>query len=214
MPSAGAPFPVPGPGLHARAVKWKKGRRLERIHHRKYASTQFNSASTGSARFSPIAAKGKIIPTLYGGSSFECAAMETVFRDIPYSSGFKTFDKSKLQGKQASIIIPTRDLQLIDLANTALRKLGIARNQLIDSDAADYPKTRPWAVALHEQFPLADGLVWVSRQDDEAHAVVLFGDRVKKPDLDEVDAPVEITGDPTVYGRLLDLALRIGVNIV
>ena len=214
MPSAGAPFPVPGPGLRTAAVKWKKGRRIERIHDEKYGSTQFNPTSAGNARFSPIAAKGKIIPTLYGGSTFECAAMETVFRDIPYSPGFKAFDKNKLQGKRASIIIPTRDLRLIDLANTALRKLGITRNQLVDSDAADYPNTRPWAVALHEQFPLADGLVWVSRQDDAAHAVVLFGGRVKKPDLDEVDPPVEIAGDPVIYARLLDLAQRIGVNII
>lgn len=214
MPSAGAPFPVPGPGLHADAVKWKKGRRIERIHDEKYASTQFNTKSAGNSRFSSIAAKGKIIPTLYGGSTFECVAMETVFRDIPYSRGFKSFDKKKLQGKQASIIIPTRDLQLINLANTALRKLVITRNQLIDNDAADYANTRPWAVALHEQFPLVDGLVWVSRQDDEAHAVVLFGDRVKNTDLEEVDPPVEITVDPVIYARLLDLAQRIGVNII
>jgi len=155
-----------------------------------------------------------MIPTLYGGTTFECAAMETVFRDIPYSRSLKTFDKSKLQDRLASVISPTRDLQLINLANTALRKLGIPRNQLIDSDAADYPQTRPWAVALYEQFPQADGLVWVSRQDDQAHSLVIFGDRVKKSDLAEVAPPKDITGDPGIYAQLLDLAQRIGVNII
>lgn len=214
MASAGTPFPAPGPDLHAETVPWKAGERIERIHDQKYGSTQFNPANTSDSRFSPIASKGKIIPTLYGGTTFDCAAMESVFRDIPYSPGFKAFDKDKLQGKRASVISPTRDLQLINLASKALRKLGITRIQLIESDSVDYINTRPWAVALHDQFPQSDGLVWVSRQDDEAQALVLFGDRVRKPDLAEVASPRGIAGDPVIYPKLLDLARRIGVNFI
>ncbi len=215
MASPGAGFPAPGPVLHAVLVKWVAGREIHRVHSEKYGSAEFNPLATGNARFSPIArAKGKIIPTLYGGSTFECTAMETVFHDIPYNPGFKTFDKDKLAGKWVSVISPVRDLQLVDLSNTALRKLGVSRLQLIDSDAADYPHTRPWAVALHDQLPKADGLLWMSRQDDEARALVLFGDRVKKADLAKVEPPTDIVNDPVRYGRILDLAQRIGVNIV
>ncbi len=196
-------------------VDWAAGREIHRVHDEKYGSAQFNATSAGNARFSPIVnAKGKTIPALYGGSTFECAAMETVFRDIPYSPGFKTFDKDKLTNKRTSVISPARDLKLVDLSNKALRKLGISRLQLIDSDAADYPNTRPWAVALHEQFSQAQGLVWVSRQDDEASAVVLFGDRLGKADFVEVNPPADILGDPASYEQLLVLAQRIGANII
>ncbi len=214
MASAGLAFPAPGPGLHAELVKWVAGREIHRVHGASYGSTEFNASAKGNARFSPIEnAKGKIIPTLYGGSTFDCAAMETVFRDIPYAPGFKTFDKDKLKDKSVSVISPARDLNLVDLSGKALRKLGISRLQLIDSDAADYPNTRPWAAALHAQCPKADGLVWVSRQDDEARAMILFGDRMDKGDLAETSPPSDIAGDPILYGQLLELAKRIGVNI-
>ena len=215
MASPGAAYPAPGAKLHAELVEWTAGRAIHRIHDKKYASTQFNASGLGNTRFSPIAgAARKTVSTLYGGSTFDCAAMETVFHDIPHAPGFKTFDKDKLSDKRASVVSPVRDLQLVDLSSKALRKLGISRLQLIDSDAADYPNTRPWAAALHAQCPKADGLVWVSRQDDEARAMILFGDRVDKGDLAEMSPPTDIAGDPILYEQLLELAQRIGVNIV
>lgn len=38
--------------------------------------------------------------------------------------------------------------------------------------------TRQWAAAIHAGFPQVQGLCWISRQDDGARAVVLFGDRI------------------------------------
>jgi hypothetical protein len=214
MASAGAPFPAPGAGLHATLITWPAGQLIYRVHDAACRSRQFNP-TRGSARFSPIATRsGKAIATLYGGGTFECAVMETVFHDVPYAPGFKTYDKDKLTGKRVSVISPSRALQLINLAAVPLRKLGITRKHLIESDAVDYPLTRPWAVALHEQFPQADGLYWVSRQDDEGRSLMLFGDRLKPVDLDEIVAPDEIVGNPALYGQLLALAQQIGVNIV
>jgi len=215
MASAATPFPAPGPGLRATLIPWPAGREIHRVHDSAFRSTQFNSGGKGNARFSPIAtAAGKVIPTLYGGSTFDCAAMETVFHDIPFAPGFKAFDKDKLTGKCVSVISPSRDLRLVNLSNLALRKLGIARVHLIESDAADYPLTRPWAAALYEQVSQADGLYWVSRQNDEARAVVVFGDRVKEAEFDEIVPPTQIVADPVYYGQLLDLALQIDLNFV
>mgnify|MGYP000425994177 CR=1 FL=1 len=215
MASADSSFPAPSDELQVRLVTWTAGREIHRVHDKKYASTRFNASGLGNTRFSPIAdAARKTIPTIYGGSTFDCAAMETVFHDVPHAPGFKTFDKDKLIDKRASVISPARDLQLVDLSSKALRKLGISRLQLIDSDAADYPNTRPWAATLHAQCPKADGLVWVSRQDDEARALMLFGERVKKGDLAETNPPTDIADDPVLYGQLLELAQRIGVNVV
>jgi hypothetical protein len=53
-----------------------------------------------------------------------------------------------------------RDLRLIDLSAIPLRKLGIPRSGLIDTDASEYTVTRQWAIALHEQNQEAEGLIW------------------------------------------------------
>jgi hypothetical protein len=194
---------------------WPKGQVIHRIHLDLYLAAQFNPGIKGNARFSPIKdTKGSSIPTLYGGMTFECAAMETVFHDVPFAVGLKTYDKAKLTGQVASQVVPTRDLLLADLSATALRKLGIERSQLIDTEKDRYPQTRVWAEAIHAQCPDVDGLCWVSRQDDRARALVLFGDRVPSSDLAPLGLSISITSDPEVYTGLLHLADRIGVRIV
>jgi len=119
-----------------------------------------------------------------------------------------------LECERASVILPKRALSLINLSGKALHKLGIPRAQLLESEAADHPGTRPWAQALHEQFPAVDGLQWVSRQDDEAHALLLFGDRVKKADLQVVHRSMDIVNDLELYLRLLNLAQLVGVRFL
>ena len=94
--------------------------------------------------------------------------METVFHDVPFAAGLKTFDKQKLIDQVYSQVTPRRDLNLVDLSTTALRKLGIRRNELIDTEKDKYPGTRKWAEAIHAACSDAEGLRWVSRQDDAA----------------------------------------------
>lgn len=195
-------------------IPFPAGQMLHRIHLNIYGGDAFNPGVRGNARFSPIQnATGSPIPTLYGGTTFECAAMETVFHDIPFAPGLKTFDKKKLSDQVYSTIVPRRDLRLVDLSVTALRALGIKRNQLIDTEKNKYPDTRKWAEALHAACPAADGLRWISRQDDRAMAVVLFGDRIARADLTLADGPSDILNVP-IYSKLLQLADRIGVDIV
>ena len=72
--------PDPPAVLHITPATWKAGNALHRVHLDAYAAEAFNPGIKGNARFSPILnAAGKPIPTLYGGTSFNCAAMETVF---------------------------------------------------------------------------------------------------------------------------------------
>jgi hypothetical protein len=54
----------------------------------------------------------------------------------------------------------------------------------------------------------------VSRQDDRALAIVLFGDRLATADLLPTGAARSVLVDIAVYADLLVLADRIGVNIV
>jgi hypothetical protein len=196
-------------------MTWRKGQVIHRIHLDFYLAAQFNPGVKGNARFSPIKdASGSSIPTLDGGVTFECAAMETVFHDVPFATGLKTYDKAKLAGHVASQVIPTRDLLLVDLSSTALRKLGVERSQLIDTEKDRYPQTRVWAEAIHARCPDVDGLCWVSRQDDRARVLILFGGRMTEADLAPVGSSISITREPDPHAALLSLADRIGVQIV
>ncbi|EGP47071.1 hypothetical protein AXXA_07245 [Achromobacter insuavis AXX-A] len=140
--------------------------------------------------------------------------METVFHDVSFSPGFKSFDKAKLKDQVHSQVQASVDLVLADLRGKALRKLGVSRKQLIDTEKDLYPATRQWAQAIHAQCPDLQGLCWTSRQDDSAEAAMLFGDRVASGVLNQTGAPRSLLKDENSYWELLNLAEQIGVNIV
>jgi hypothetical protein len=57
------------------------------IHENTYRPDEFNASGRGDACFSPLVdAEGKIIPTLYGGNTFICAAMETDIDGLYWTS--------------------------------------------------------------------------------------------------------------------------------
>jgi hypothetical protein len=210
--AARPPAPLAEIAKLVKTVTWPKDRVIHRLHLKIYGSSEFNPGPKGNARFK--AADGASIPTLYGGTTFDCAAMETVFHDVPFAAGLKTFDKQKLIGQVYSQVTPRRDLNLVDLSTTALRKLGVQRNELIDTEKDKYPGTRKWAEAIHAACSDAEGLCWVSRQDDRALAIVLFGNRLAAADLLPTGDPRSVLADILVYTDLLVLADRIGVNYV
>ncbi|UXJ50095.1 RES family NAD+ phosphorylase [Pseudomonas citronellolis] len=208
-------LPSPPAALDASWVTWPAERPIHRIHQDRFEGVEFNPGLKGNARFSPIQdADEKPISTLYGGSTFDCAAMETVFHDVPHTAGTKIYDKGKLMNQLHSQLVPTQPLQLVDLRSVALRKLGVTRKQLIDTEKDQYPKTRSWAVALHDQCPDAQGLLWTSRQDDSAQAIMLFGDRVKPGVLEQCDDSLSLVAHEPTYDAVLDLAERIGVDVI
>ena len=207
--------PAPPAVLHITPATWKAGDALHRVHLDVYAAEVFNPGIKGNARFSPIVnAAGKPIPTLYGGTSFNCAAMETVFHDVPFAPGLKTFARHKLEGQLHSVLAITATLTLADLRNVPLRKLGVERKQLIDTEKDTYGQTRKWAAAIHAQHAHIQGLCWTSRQDDSAMAVMLFGDRVGAGVLTQRGPSRTLLDDGSAYVELLTLADMIGVHIV
>jgi hypothetical protein len=116
---------------------------------------------------------------------------------VPVGGGRVAFDR--LIGRALVTAIPTRDLHLVDLVSFAgFRRLQVSRAQLIEpAGEAHYRRTARWAAALHgwpgdESWGPADGLCWVSRMDNAAQAVVLFGDRVV---VAEGGGPDDLTAD-------------------
>ena len=207
--------PAPPAVLHITPETWKAGTALHRVHLDVYAADAFNPGIKGNARFSPIVnAAGKPIPTLYGGTSFNCAAMETVFHDVPFAPGLKTFARNKFEGQLHSVLAITATLTLADLRNVPLRKLGVERKQLIDTEKDTYGQTRKWAQAIHAQHAHIQGLCWTSRQDDSAMAVMLFGDRIGADVLAQQGLSRSLLDDAAAIMELLALADMLGVRVV
>jgi RES domain len=160
-----------------------------------------------------VDAAGKVIPTIYAGTTLDCALMETVFHDLPFAAGPKMWSKtSHVAGKVYSQLTLSRDLALIDLSVIALHKLGIPRKDLIECDGSQYAETRAWALALHDQHPDAEGLIWTSRRADPEQAIVLFEDRLAGPALVASGAPTSLLlSDGSAILEVLTLAQRLGV---
>ena len=158
-------------------------------------------------------AAGVVIPTIYAGTTLDCALMETVFHDVPFEAGPKIWSKaSHVADKVYSQLTLSRDLALIDLSAIALHKLGISRKDLIECDGSEYPETRAWALALHDQHPDAEGLTWTSRQADPERAIVLFEDRLTGPALVTTGASNPLLlPDGSAIIEVLTLAQRLGV---
>ena len=208
-------FQPPADELDATVVLWGKGQEFYRVHDAIYKGNEFNPSRKGNARFSPIRdSDGKIIPTLYAATSFDCALMETIFHDIPFVAGFKPLSIKKMVGKVHTVFTPKVDFKLVDLGTIALRRLGVDRAHLIDTTKWHYPETRKWAERFYAQFGDVQGLRWTSRQDDSSQAIMLFGTRAGSRDLVVSGPSTSLLSGDLVSAAVIDLAMRSGVTLV
>jgi hypothetical protein len=200
--------------LDARLISWGAGEIMYRVHDAVYAVDSFNPSPLGNARFSPIYdSDGEVIPTLYAATTPQGALMETIFHDVPYKPGFKRVSASRLEGKLTSTLVFSSDFQLIDLGKVGLRRLGIHPHELIDTTKAHYPETRKRAELLLADYPQAQGLIWPSRQDDRARAVVLFGTRIGASGLRAAGVSIPLIENGIVHDIVKTLATELKVLI-
>lgn len=171
---------------------WARGERIVRCHKSCFGATEFNPGF-GLGRFHPFQDPGGTgVPTLYGSSSLAGALSETVFHRVPIRGTDRSIPRSFLKTMLVSVLAPIRDLTLVQLHGFGLRRLEISRAEIIENGADRYEQTTRWARALHTCGDQIDGLVWVSRQHDTSLALVLFGDRVKRADLEVIDPPLPL----------------------
>jgi len=193
-----------------------------------------NPSAAGNARFSPVAAAGTTVPTLYGAATQTVALLESCFHGV-HEAAAKTISEPLDLAPPGLVALNTpTPLRLVDLSNDALVRVGLTRAQLVATTPEHYACTREWAVALHGRRIggiAAAGLLWQSRIAELAQAdslllgdllsvasevFVLFGDRVA------ADPAAWHPGDPryddltTGDGRLLaeQIAEQIGAVIV
>jgi len=193
-----------------------EGTVLHRVHPAKYGAAQFNDTAAGNARFSPIRnARGNIIPTIYAAQTFAGAVIETAFHDVPLAGALKTKPKADLETLASSEIKIQAALVLADLSVRGLSKLGLEKNDLIETDKGAYAMTRSFAEHLHASHPDIQGLSWVSRKDDTNRAFVLFGDRIRAHAISALaDSTKSLVSNDDTYKQILDLADEIDVKIV
>jgi hypothetical protein len=210
--SAGVPAPKAAGELDPLVTEWAAGRPIVRCHNARHGPAEFNrTASPG--RFRPVRRRGRIVGTLYGSEDLAGAVSETVFHDLPVGAGPRFLRVEALAPVVASTLSARRLLRLASLHGHGLRRLGATRAQLIDSEADRYPWLAAWGQALHDCPAAPDGLAWRSRHYDDSYALLLFGDRVRRRDLEVVEPPL-----PLAVGRglerLMELAERAGITLV
>jgi hypothetical protein len=150
-----------------------------------------------SGRFHPFADReGRVVPTLYAAEDLDGALSETVFHNVPVRGPGKRVAKYVLQPMVASTLACDRALTLVQLYGFGRSRLELSRAELIETEVDHYPHTAAWARALHASGTGIDGLIWVSRQNDASHAMVLFGDRVERDSLQVVEAPRPLCFSP------------------
>lgn len=153
------------------------------------------------------------MPTLYGAEDFQAALSETIFHDVPISGSGRHVLISSLIPWLFSAIAVLRPLRLVDLRGHGLRRLELRRADLIDSPASEYPALARWGAAFYDCPEEPDGIIWMSRQYDRSAALMLFGGRVSRRDLEVVEPPL-----PLGFGRGLedvrDAAEAAGILIV
>lgn len=209
---------APVPPLDPLFDRWPAGRVIHVIHDTAFAPESFNPGVDGTGRlhkptrFAPIRdAADKVVPYLYGGSTQDCAIFETVFHEVPVDAADKFVDLDDFAQRGHGELVPNRDLKLVDLTSEGLHRLKVPKHELITSPSRYYPLTARWAEALHRQCADADGLLWMSRQRDRDHALLLFGDRLAGA-LSGVRMGGPLARNPTLRDAVIAAALRAGID--
>ena len=179
------PIPAPpvGGGLHVRYYTWYEQRPVTRVCSAAHQPNSFNPSAV-SGRFRPLYCGGeKPVPTMYGASRIDGALGETVFHDVPGGGHAWSLPRASLYGRLRTVLVPQRQLRLLDLTGWAHKALKIDGRGLVDCGPSEYPTTAQWAERFHSAPEAPDGLYWRSRQFDGSFALILFGDRVAEADL-------------------------------
>lgn len=206
------PEPPDPAALDPLVKTWPGGADFWRVHKLHRRPAEFNSG-VDVGRFHPFSGSaGKLVATLYAADTWEGALSETVFRDVPLRGAPRTKRRAELEVRAMSRLRLAREVHLVELRGTGLRRLRLQRRELIETEADQYPRAVRWAAALYQAVPQAAGLVWTSRLHDPSAVVVFFGDRVTEKDFSLVEGPIPL-GFGRGLVRVMELAEEAGILI-
>jgi len=153
------------------------------------------SASDQLRRFSPVYdATGNVVPVLYAGDTLACALGETVFHDLPDDPTVSaSVLRADLLTLRAGTFELSRDIEVLDLSDAALRRRHKARSDVVDTTAARYVDTVAFGRNAWNATKVS-GLVWNSRRSADRLAYMLFVDPVLDEDKGRaVDRRADLT---------------------
>lgn len=211
-----AALPIPPPAHPFRALP-HKARVWYRVHPfdsatGEYAPTAFNDSGKGWARFSPLIdpATSEPVPTLYGASSVNAAIAEVVLHNVPTPSNGYLHDLERDYTTHLFLSrVRTQALSLVNLTVTGLKAAGLTVSDLFDGDESDYARTQGWAQWIWENMPEVQGLHWMSKRDNRAEVVLLFGDRITGGIVDDGNSrPLQ-----TYEQEIIDLLDEMGAGV-
>ena len=177
------------------------------------------TVDTDGARFSPFPDMQAVnVASLYTGSTYEAAALESVFHQVPHIKSPEVM-RSQVETWEYFELRTERALRVVELTNPQLRQLkvpgrveSLRRDELVDSPPSQYPATRTWAKLLHDHIPGLEGLAWKPRLAGKDWSYVFFGDRCGPDDFTVVRSPISLTG-PKEYSRIKAIADMANITI-
>jgi hypothetical protein len=191
---------------------WPSETDLWRVHKLDRRPAELNPG-LDIGRFHPFSGfAGKLVATLYAACTWEGAVCETLFRDVPLRGAPRIKRRAEVEVRAMSLLRLRREVALVELRGTGLRRLQLKRRELIESEADQYPRSARWAATLYQAAPQAGGLVWTSRFHDPSAAVVFFGDRVAEMDFSLIEGPIPL-GFGEGLARVMELAEEAGIII-
>jgi hypothetical protein len=167
------------PKLHRHTLA--AGTRLWRVTLAHYARTPFNPNPVDDpyegGRFD--ATDGVPFPFCYAGFTRQTAALETLVRSIPFGhKGNRVLPRARVRDRVLTCLHVDAPLSLVALRTSAELAAACQDAWLVHADEREYPRTRRWGEWLREHTSTDDaGLIWPSKRDVGADAVLLYGDR-------------------------------------
>lgn len=177
------------------------------------------TVDTDGARFNPFPNASAVnVPTIYAATSYEAAALESVFHAVPHVQT-PEIARSQVEAWEYFELRTLRDLRVVRLTNPKLRQLkvpgrteSLREDELIHSPGSQYPATRTWAKLLHDHVPGLDGLAWRPRLAGTGEAYVFFGDRCDATDFQVVGKPIDLKS-PAEFGKIKAVADAASISI-
>jgi hypothetical protein len=166
---------LPPADLSTRPVSWTyvDPQGLLRLTRSGRLSTEpFFGRSAGNRFDAPAGEFG----VCYAASTAIVCFAETVIRSPLTNAGYSPkgelpLSESDLADRVLMGFKPRKKLQLINFTGAAQLRLGADATV---SAAADYAIPQAWALALHDAFPQADGISYMSRHVNTKRAVAVF----------------------------------------
>lgn len=175
-----------------------RGTILYRVHDLDAACDAFiaSDSDAGSprrgGRFDPLPQHAPV-PVLYAASRPEAALAEVLVhidaRGVLHPDG-----TAELPCRALSRLRVARTLRVVAFCGLDLHRFPVRHAQLAECGKSDYPRTRGWALAIRRRARRAQGMAWVSRQDNTALSFVFWHDRMEPGDLEPQGRPVPLAG--------------------